>query len=501
MYTKRRGNTKNYKAIFILCVLSIFIFYFKSGPSTGGKNENVVINPKINLQVNEETSSNEIVNNNNELMTTATSTSGGAIGRINKQKEQEEKEYKAPTPVKIIQEEAPSKPTSTPFNITKYLEDESKQQAKRIPAPDFYRGLRAVFETIPFFSNGTKIDRNQFIENNEPYPYKISLITQTTIDRLNKVSLMAERWMAPISVAVLIKNTTELESLETFLKETPIIKQYCDVHILIGQDTRYPVNSLRNLAIDNAKTDIIAVMDADFVTPLNFHEYLTNYLEFFYISKQNYHLYERFIENPKFDINNSNQSSVSASTATDIITQKNYLDVAFIIPSFSSSLDPKLLPIDKESLLDSIKDNLVYPSNLKVCPKCHTATNYPFFYETNYPYEIKYNWIYEPYLIYNRSNALPFDDKLKGYGFDKNTHSFAMAAKGFHFLTLPHAFMIHINHPESSWQGPSQRDQQWDSLRVVCEYLPIVKKKFGLDLKKSFWGEPLKDNCFTSLHW
>jgi len=67
----------------------------------------------------------------------------------------------------------------------------------------------------------------------------------------------------------------------------------------------------------------------------------------------------------------------------------------------------------------------------------------------------------------NKTKGPRFEERLKGYGFDKNTHAFHLAIAGFKFFVLSDVFMIHLNHERDSWGGPRNLDrQQWDILEV-----------------------------------
>ncbi|KAF2075262.1 hypothetical protein CYY_003438 [Polysphondylium violaceum] len=423
-----------------------------------------------------------------------------------------------------------------------YLRQEFLQQKDRLPTEDFYRGLTYDFEIYPFYNNATikresaytqqqqqhtqehqqqpkqhininintdNEENEKEIENEQPqqqkekkhqqHKYSVTIVTQSTVDRLYKLGIMAKKWRAPISAAVFIKDRgTELLLIEKTLDEYPILREFADIHLLFAENTRYPVNNLRNLAIKYAPTDLVFLMDADFVPPLGLHDYIVSYQNYFKINKANYQQYKKYIPNVQFV--NSTTFNHPSHTVNMVPEDKN-IKVAFVVPSFSSSHSPDLLPDDKSTLLTMVKNGVVSPSNLKVCRKCHSSSNFQLWSQTDKTFEAKYQWIYEPYLIFNKSETEWFDERLKGYGFDKNTHAFVMAVQGYRFMVLPNAFIIHINHPESSWDGPSITDQLWDNLRVVCEMFPEIKEKYHFSKTKRIFDEPLEDECFSNLHW
>ncbi|EGC28356.1 hypothetical protein DICPUDRAFT_51901 [Dictyostelium purpureum] len=378
--------------------------------------------------------------------------------------------------------------------------------------------------------------------------YFVSIVTQTTVDRLHKVSMMAEKWKAPMSVSVFIKKPSkDIPELKKKLQNYPSLVYYADLHLLFANNTRYPVNNLRNLAIENSRTDFVFIMDADFLPPLGLHDYIQNQKHFFKINQSNQINFKnnllngisnqqtqvkensnieqkdssanKIIHTQSFRKNNLNKidssgqidssfnmDSYHGSASINSLTEDNSNDIpnlkiAFVIPSFSSSELPEFLPDDKEEMIEMVKSNKVTPSNINVCKKCHSPTNFPKWIEAKEPYEIEYKWIFEPYLVFNRSESLPFDERLKGYGFDKNSHAFSMAVEGFRFVVLPESFIIHVNHKSSSWEGPSLDEQQWDALRIVCDIIPSIKTKNNYNISEKLFDEPLEDECYSDNHW
>ena len=76
-----------------------------------------------------------------------------------------------------------------------------------------------------------------------------------------------------------------------------------------------------------------------------------------------------------------------------------------------------------------------------------------------------------------------------------------MALAGYSFWVLPDAFVIHIDHTETTWDGPSHHDQQWDSLMVVCDTFPALRSMYGYDPFAAVFDEPDVDHCYSNEHW
>lgn len=86
-------------------------------------------------------------------------------------------------------------------------------------------------------------------------------VTQLSSDRLDAFLFLLTRWKGPITIVVY---TDELQDdLETF---RPLQKKnLIDAHYTPASQAYYPVNLLRNVAMDKARTDFILFADVDFL--------------------------------------------------------------------------------------------------------------------------------------------------------------------------------------------------------------------------------------------
>lgn len=312
------------------------------------------------------------------------------------------------------------------------------------------------FRMDPFYKKGS-YDRKES---------DVTLITQVSPDRLSRLVDMSASWSGPISAAVYVKDAEEeLPIIDELVATSESVREFVDFHILYANKTRYPVNNLRNMALLNSRTPLIMILDADFVTSKNMHDYLS--------------------EVGQREILNNDKKQV------------------YVVPAFSSDLRPHKLPKTKSDLLRAVSSRTVIPVNEKICPKCHGPTNYKRWYDATEPYNVLYRWIYEPYLMLNKDHlAELFDERLKGYGFDKNSHVFTLATYGYEFIVLPDPFVIHMNHETADWDGGNLLEQQFESLKIVCDILPSSKQKNGLNPDFPYFGEPVGDKeCMSRDHW
>jgi hypothetical protein len=366
----------------------------------------------------------------------------------------------------------------------------------------------------------------------------ITLITHVTLDRLNRLTDLVLSWEGPISAAVYLRHgQQELDQLLQVYDYSPPLLYYVDLHVLYANQTRYPANVLRNMAIRHARSRLIFTLDIDFVTGQEMHARLKQSISHSQFS----HLFnqEMFDDDDErqlqktFPKKQDNQILINSKEEREKEKEKekekereqereqekgndkkgktkrkandkekrNEL-IALVIPAFESDLTWPQLPANKGELLVSIAQQTVLPVNEGRCPKCHGPTNYQHWFKAKKPYLAHYHWIYEPYLVLLKTPQLPlFEERLKGYGFDKNFHAYHLALAGYQFWVLPDQFVVHVNHPSTSWDGPSHHEQQWDSLMVVCHRFPLLRAQYGFSPRSPVFDEPEESICYSDLHW
>ena len=172
-----------------------------------------------------------------------------------------------------------------------------------------------------------------------------------------------------------------------------------DITFVSGLDDQhsYPINKLRNLAIEKVKTKFMLILDADFQPSPNLER------EFMSISAD-------------MDISKS----------------------VFVVPAFEY-VNPLAdhdhdVPHQKEELLQLIfrDDTLVAPFRIRESVDAHKLTNYWRWFSSSTLYKIKqYSDKYEPYIILEKNSVNPlFDERFVGYGMNKVTHITELFAAG-----------------------------------------------------------------------
>lgn len=272
-------------------------------------------------------------------------------------------------------------------------------------------------------------------------PTDITLVTQCSVDRLPMLREQCRTWMGITSVAIywplmyFQQNNTESlqdaintvqsfhESMEAEAKcrmDMAVLSEVVNRHDLWA----YPYNALRNQALSRATTEVVLLLDADFVVSTGLHEKLSNSHEF-------------------------------GALVEDTATHRT----AIVLPAFETEAS---LGIDQGSLVasqaqQSNKEQLkVLFDTRKIIqfaefyPVGHRSTNYKKWFLASLPYSIKFKSGYEPYVLVSRKHMPWYDERFRGYGWDKVMQIYQLDAMDFRFLAHPQAFVMHRPHPPSS---------------------------------------------------
>jgi len=183
----------------------------------------------------------------------------------------------------------------------------------------------------------------------------ISWVTQLTTDRLDGLSHMIQRWDGPISAAVYCREPAkDLEKLAP-------LRGRVDLHLVVADlhpGRHYPVNTLRNVAIDKSRTSWLALVDADFIA--------------------NDGLYEELLQRlPEWTRTGGN--------------------AVYILPAFQLHAQREI-PRTKAELL-ALGDLVTQVHPEKGRDIAHKYVNYSRWRTATEPYEVTYKMPFEPYFV------------------------------------------------------------------------------------------------------
>ena len=102
---------------------------------------------------------------------------------------------------------------------------------------------------------------------------QITLCTQLSIDRLPRLVHLSKTWAGPISAVLYIRSEKEVEQLRESWNSEDSMRKWVDVHVVYDDNKPwvrfsdkqrpYPVNLLRQLSVENARTELVLYIEAD----------------------------------------------------------------------------------------------------------------------------------------------------------------------------------------------------------------------------------------------
>ena len=297
------------------------------------------------------------------------------------------------------------------------------------------------FLDVELFFRGQKVRSADDIES-----ASITIATQFTVNptKLQRLVDLASRWDGYLSVSIYFRGDgSERKDVEMFISEHS--KLFSRTTILFVTDERkdgpgifYPINILRNLAMDHAPTKSLLVLDVDNLPSRNAHSELMSHL-----------------------------SSVTSEQ-----------QVAFILPSFERRLDEGEdeaypadmlnLPSRKVDLLRMMKTEKGKYSPWKL-PRyfaAHGPTNFEKWYSATETYQVEHSLKFNPYFVIKHGSrrAPPFWEFFDGYGYNRHSWVTELSFAGYTFTVVPDCFLIHINH---SFKGQAARSHRPE---IIEEY-------------------------------
>uniref|UniRef100_A0A5K3EG06 Glycosyltransferase-like protein LARGE1 n=1 Tax=Mesocestoides corti TaxID=53468 RepID=A0A5K3EG06_MESCO len=222
--------------------------------------------------------------------------------------------------------------------MSQKTESEKRHSGALQPCPLLQMEKSLRRRIFPYFF-GTKTKRSG----------KVTLVSQLTLDRLHRLEEISGSWEGPMSLAVYLTDR-ELTVLTEYLDSSSFLalRSNIYIHLVFQEGSYFPINTLRNTALEYADTEFVFIIDFDFIPNPGLYSYL--------------------------------QAMLTA--------EYNVVKVAYIIPAFETFNTQLGFPETKEHLLKTISSGTVKPFRIDVWKAGHMATNYSRWYTTDKPYEV-----------------------------------------------------------------------------------------------------------------
>ena len=291
------------------------------------------------------------------------------------------------------------------------------------------------------------------------HPLDITMTNQFSVEKLERFLSQVQRWNGPVSSAVYIRDSQDLLKLQSFILEHLEHLRQVSFHFYVD-NTRssslypYPNNVLRNIALDNIKTDYFLLMDVDLLTaPENTHNSITSLLK-------------------------------DDSTLVDKLNKKTlFVLPAFehpnIIPDIRLAADYWSFPQNRREAKNMIEDGAIsiFKAHFELG---HGATNYTkwIYDESDISYPIRFKFQYEPYVIGAKKSIPRFYDFFRGYGLNKMSWFTELHLAGYKYEVLRDYFVFHLNHV-SSYDKKEKRHQIMRNAVCSKSFIDLLLDKYG----------------------
>ena len=173
-------------------------------------------------------------------------------------------------------------------------------------------------------------------------------------------------------------------------------------------DTLYPINALRNVAVLQAQTPLIMVIDIDFVPSQHFWEYLTE-------ESRHRELVRRATE----------ELHVWALVSLEL--HEGHLP----------------LPINREQVAAGLGNSSIVVAEAYLNPAAHMPVGIQEWLRQDDIYgPLETSQAFEPFVLGARAKLPLYDERFRGYGWDKTTHAAQLRKEAFSYHMLPFHFVV-----------------------------------------------------------
>ena len=282
-----------------------------------------------------------------------------------------------------------------------------------------------------------------------PFEYKsngrgdVTIAVQFSVDRLPMFETICKFWQGPVSAAIYVSDFFALHVFN-FVQSSNVLRGRKNIgyHFVYSTPNErvYPINFLRNVALENIHTEYVFLCDVDFAPMPSLYDYIVSHV------------------------------------STTEVSNKS----AFIIAAFESFLYNFLMPTTKSELILALEKGSITTFRSYVWPQGHKATNYTSWINAKVPYSVAWQSDFEPYLVVRKYGCPMYDRRFSGFGWNKISHVMELNAAGFHFSVLPFGFIVHLPH------APSNDLSKYRSLPSYRHCLELAITSFKIDLQKKY---------------
>ena len=180
------------------------------------------------------------------------------------------------------------------------------------------------------------------------------------------------------------------------------------VHIVYKDGDLYPVNYLRNIALEQVQTPYLFLCDIDFLPVKGLYKYLRD------------------------------------QVASTDMTKK-----AVVVPAFETYHYKFDFPQTKSSLLSYLRSGELVTFRASEWPAGHAPTDFERWKKSEENYKVSWQPDFEPYILVAKDKLPFYDMRFVGFGWNKVSHIMELHALGYQFVVASQGFIIHMPHAPS----------------------------------------------------
>jgi hypothetical protein len=293
----------------------------------------------------------------------------------------------------------------------------------------------------------------------------VSLVTHLSLDQLPKLQYQCEKWSSPIAAAVYVKlpYATDFEGAEgtedakgtensddakvhdvlvaaekelgEFFDRIHELQLPCTLDLLLAYEEHasddpwvllYPINALRNRALQLADTDNVLVVDVDTV--------------------------------PNVDLSHDLHIMSLYETLDRVLGNRQVIVLPTLTVMDSGNEDPELSQIQTDRWVNRSLEGAdrirVMNDKGKIkafdtvrSPMANQDTLIPNWFNATMPYRLHeiHEW-YEPVYLAKKDILPWYDERFRGLKLNRAVHTWHLHKLGFIFVVTPRAYVVHVPH-------------------------------------------------------
>ncbi|KAK8792030.1 hypothetical protein WA158_005407 [Blastocystis sp. Blastoise] len=337
--------------------------------------------------------------------------------------------------------------------------------------------------------NKSMIDMNDMVFSNssvsQKEDYDVTLITQTSSERLFYFAHIVQRWSGPMVATIYLKQEDQ-NDFDTFVNSASLSQRLQLIQFHPLNESIYPYNKLRNIAVANVITSHFWLTDMDMWPSEKTYESLRS-------------LPQQVLSNdlmaiivPAFEYKNNIECKEFEACVNKVIPHipRNHDELKNCISEQNCRPFRPNAWVHNYLTEDWYKAEYYNPLMLVPCFQSVKQEPYIYIYILIHVSISLYSLFY---IMVKRTESLPpFDERFINYGKDKISWIEHLRYSGYIFAVMKDAFAIDIPHPRSDFANTFYKQLTHDPLSVDMN---ILWFQFIKELHQNFTDKSVTYLC------